>query len=177
MAEFVTIARPYAKALFSLAQQHNQLVAWYDELKMLATLASNPDVASVLDNPELSAGKRAEVLLELAGKVDSYISNFVSVLSENERLNVLPFILEVYERLMNEATHTKKVIIYSAFELTEQQKNELLVDLGKQISGKLEAEVEVKPELIGGVKVEVDDQVLDLSIQAKLDALYMTLKS
>ncbi len=179
MAEFVTIARPYARALFSLAQQHNQIKACYDELKTLSALMSDSRVSLIINEPALVRKERADTLLELMGEqqVDSYLRNFVYVLSENSRLMILPYVLDVYERLMDEAADIRKAVVYSAYALTESQQQELLQTLGQHFKGQLDARIEVDPELIGGVKIEVGDQVMDLSIQAKLKQLYSTVKN
>ena len=179
MAEFVTIARPYARALFSLAQQHNQIKACYDELKTLSALMSDSRVSLIINEPALVRKERADTLLELMGEqhVDDYLRNFVYVLSENNRLVLLPYVLDVYEHLMDEATDTKKTVIYTAYELDESQQKDLLQTLGHRFKGHLDAQIKVDPELIGGVKIEVGDQVLDLSIQSKLKLLYSTVKS
>lgn len=174
MAELATIARPYAKALFSLAQEGNKLEPWLKELQGLAALLSCEKVAAALDDPQLSYQQKAETLLDLAEtcKADQQLSNFVTVLSENDRLVVLPAILTQYEYFMQEATGKKQATIYSAFDMSAAQLSELLPDLEVRFGSKLDAHVEVKPELIGGVKVEVGDQVLDMSVQAQLKALY-----
>ena len=179
MAEYVTIARPYAKALFSLAQQKGELSACSDVLKALAAVVEQPKVSQLVCDPEFGCQKRAETLLELVGIEDkeSYISNFVLVLSENHRLQELPYIQQMYDELMDEAAGVKKAVIYSAYDLSDEQVQDLLQTLGQRIEGNLQAQVKINPELIGGVKVEIGDQVLDLSIQAKLEALYQTLKS
>lgn len=174
MAEFATIARPYAKALFSLAQENNKMLLWLERLQELVALVSYKKVMALLDDPKLGSQEKAEMLLDLTNdcKADQELSHFVTVLSENNRLIVLPAILTQYEYYMQEATGKKQATIYSAFEMSEAQVGELLPKLEVRFGSKLEAHVEVKPELIGGVKVEVGDQVLDMSVQAQLKALY-----
>lgn len=176
MAEFATIARPYAKALFSLAQEHNQIKECYDDLTVLATLISDSRVNTYIGEPDLSWKERVEFLLGILDgkKLGEYAHNFVHVLAENDRLLVIPHILEAYVALMSEASNSQKAVIYSAYELTEPQKTELLQTLEQKFNKHLDAQVEVDPELIGGVKIEIGDQVLDLSVQGQLKTLYST---
>lgn len=176
MAEFATIARPYAKALFGLAQEHNKIKESYDDLTVLATLMTDSRVSAYMAEPDLGWKKRADCLLALLDgqEIGEYAHNFVYVLSENGRLAALPYILEAYSILMNDATNSQKAIIYSAYELTDAQKTELLQTLEQKFNKSLDAQMAIDPELIGGVKIEIGDQVLDLSVQGQLKTLYST---
>lgn len=126
----------------------------------------------VLDNLQT---KKLPVLLGLLsdGAADERVKAFLSTLAENDRLNALPVIFHsISSHSVLSASHIKKAVIYSAFPLTETQFSQLIADLQAKVGSKLDAKVVVDPELIGGVKVEVGDQVLDLSVQAELQKLY-----
>lgn len=179
MAERATLARPYAKALFSLAQQSNNLAPWFEQLSTLATVVASPKVAAAIDHPELSATERTALILsvDIGIEAGSALSNFVQILSENGRLTILPEIIVQYEQLMLAVSGVKKATIYSAFPLSDESLAQLLSDLSGRFGDKLDAHVEVKPELIGGVKIEIGDQVLDMSVQAQLNALHSAIIS
>lgn len=174
MAEFATIARPYAKALFDLATEQNQLEPWLGELKILAEVVSQPRVAAFIDEPETGYESKADGVLSLLDKqpVDGMLKNFVYTLAENKRLGVLPEVYAQYQDLTLSRNNTKKATIYSAYSMTEGQLGKVISDLQSRFGSKLEAELVVQPELIGGVKVEIGDQVLDLSVQGRLHSLY-----
>jgi F-type H+-transporting ATPase subunit delta len=174
MAELATVARPYAKALYSLAVEHNKTGDWVTVLENLAKAVAVPKVAAAIDRPEQNAEAKAEVLLGLLpeGAFDERFKAFLSTLAENDRLNALPEIFTQFQALYLSASHIQKAVIYSAFPLTEAQFSQLVLDLQAKLGSKLDAKVEVDPELIGGVKVEVGDQVLDMSVQAELQKLY-----
>lgn len=174
MAELATVARPYAKALYSLAVEHNKTGDWVAVLENLAQAIAVPKVAAAIDRPEQSAEEKSSVLLGLLpeGANDERIKAFVSTLAENDRLNALPEIFTQFQALYLSAGHIKKAVIYSAFPMSEEQFAQLVLDLQAKVGSKLDAKVVVDPELIGGVKVEVGDQVLDLSVQAELQKLY-----
>ncbi|MDO5686780.1 MAG: F0F1 ATP synthase subunit delta [Neisseria sp.] len=174
MAEFATIARPYAKALYGLAQKHNKLKPWLDELALMAKVAAEPKVAAALAAPELGAGERGEILLNIVAsqKPDVLLQNFITVLSENGRLAALPEVFEQYRELALSEEQTQQAVIYSAYPLAGKELDELVAELEKRLHTKLQVRVEVQPDLIGGVKVEFGDQVLDMSVQSKLNALY-----
>ena len=104
---------------------------------------------------------------------DKTFRNFVHVVADEKRLWVLPEIYVQYQDLVLSRNNTKKAVIYSAFEFaSEGQKAKIVADLEQHFNTRLEAVFNVEPSLIAGIKVEVDDQVLDLSIQGKLQKLY-----
>ena len=175
MAEFATIARPYAKALFSLAQEKNQIESWLGELKELAAVVQDEKVIAFIEQPETGASEKAETLKGLVGIKNVELANFITVLAEQKRLLVLPEIYAQYQDLTFIHNNTKSAVIYSAYELSSQQLADVTDILTKRFNSKLDVVTKVAPELIGGIKVEVGDQVLDLSVQGKLNALYATM--
>lgn len=172
MAEFATIARPYAKALFSLAQEKNQIESWLGGLEQLAAAVQQEKVATLIEQPETGAADKADTLAELVGLKDVNLKNFVSVLAEQKRLQVLPEVYAQYQDLTLALNDTQRAVIHSAYALTDAQLVDLTAELQQRFGSHLEVTTRVDPELIGGVKVEVGDQVLDLSLQGKLNALY-----
>ena len=175
MAEFATIARPYAKALFGLAQEKNQIESWLSGLKELAAVVQEKKIISLIEQPEESASEKVKMLTELVGVNDAELKNFVAVLAEQKRLLVLPEVYAQYQDLALALKNTKSAVIYSAFPLSADQLADLTAALKQRFNSDLEVATEVAPELIGGVKVEVGDQVLDLSVRGKLNTLYTTM--
>ncbi|ENV1835144.1 TPA: F0F1 ATP synthase subunit delta [Neisseria gonorrhoeae] len=175
MAEFATIARPYAKALFGLAQEKNQIESWLGGLEKLAAVVQEGKVASLIDRPETNASEKADILIDLVGLKDKELKNFVIVSAGQKRLSILPEVYAQYQDLTLSFNHIKSAVIYSAYPLTDKQVGELAQMLNKRFDSELKISVEIEPELIGGIKVEVGDQVLDLSVQGKLSALYTTM--
>lgn len=172
MAEFATIARPYAKALFGLAQEKNQTESWLSGLQQLASVVQQQKVVSLIEQPDIGAVEKAAMLVELVGLNDTNLKNFVSVLAEQKRLQVLPEVYAQYQDLTLALNHTQRAVISSAYALTDAQLADLTANLQKRFGSNLEVTTQVDSGLIGGVKVEVGDQVLDLSLQGKLNALY-----
>jgi len=177
MAELSTIARPYAEALFASARDDQAaLASWSSLLSELAQLASLDDVRETLTDPRLNAEKRFELF---TGLVKSPLSNegrnFVKLLIDNNRILVLPQVAEQFELLKNELEGTALAKITSAFALSDEQVQQLIAGLEKRFGVKLKPAVTVDPDLIGGVRVVVGDQVLDTSVQAQLARMRDTL--
>jgi F-type H+-transporting ATPase subunit delta len=178
MAESVTIARPYAQAVFRLARENKALAAWSERLQRLVAIAQDAEMAKVVGNPKFSAQQVAELFVSLSGDTgNKELTALVGVLAENERLDVLAQIQEIYEQLKSADEGVKDAVIISAYPLDDAQLNNLMSQLESHFGSKLQPHVEVDAALIGGIKVAVGDQVLDASVRGKLDAMATALKN
>lgn len=178
MAELVTIARPYAEAVFRLAKEKGALAAWSGHLASLSTYMQNADVQAYIGSPGPTAAQKADIVKSLlGGNVDGELANFVQVLATNDRLSVLPEIAEFFEDLKSAEEGVRDAVVYSAFALDEKQSNDLLPTLEAHFKSKLSLEIKIDPELIGGVKVVVGDQMLDVSVRGKLEAMATALRN
>ena len=178
MAEPSTIARPYAEAVFKLADAAGRLGEWSAMLAALAQVAGNDRVRAAIGDQNLSAAKAAGVFISiLAGKLSGECENFVRVLADNQRLELLPEIRTQYEALKNEREGVIEAEISSAFELSAAQLAELVARLEKKTGRKVKARLSVDKELIGGIKVALGDKVIDASARAQLAALEIALKA
>jgi len=178
MAEPSTIARPYAEAAFRLADSQGKLADWSAALANLAAVAADARVKEAVGDPNLPAAKVAGLFVSiLAGKLSGDAENFVRVLAENGRLEVLAEIRVQYEALRNQREGVVEAEIISAFEMDAAQVADLVARLEKTTGRKVKAKVSVDRELIGGVKVVLGDKVIDGSARAQLGALEAALKA
>ena len=178
MAELTTIARPYAEAAFSLAREQNALPAWSQMLKLASGIVSDPQMATALDNPRLDAPAKQALLLSIAGdRLNAEGRNFVRVLVESDRIGVMPTISSLFETLKDAADGVAKATIETAFPLEGNELAELTTALERRFKRKVEAEVVVKPELIGGARITVGDNVIDGTVQERLRAMTVQLRS
>ncbi|MCX8145384.1 MAG: F0F1 ATP synthase subunit delta [Azovibrio sp.] len=177
MAETVTIARPYAEAVFRIAKEAGALGAWSGRLQRLALIAQDPEMAEVIGNPKLSAEQVAQLFVALAEDQDAVLGNFIRVLADNERLSLLPEISSLFEALKAAEEGVKEAVVQTAFPLTDADIAALMPQLEAHFKTKLDPTVVVDPELIGGVRVAVGDQVLDASVRGKLEAMAIALKN
>jgi len=178
MAEPSTIARPYAEAAFRLADQGGKLADWSGTLAALAQVAGDKRVRAAIANPNLSAAKVAGLFISiLAGKLSGEVENFVRVLAENRRLEVLAEIRVQFEALKNERENVVEAEIQTAFALDEAQRADLIARIGKRTGRKVRARVIEDKSLIGGVRIVIGDKVIDASARAQLAALESALKA
>ena len=168
MAELATIARPYAEAVFRVAQPA-KLNAWAEILSEMAQVAAVPAFRDVAGDPRFARTQLADVFLaSLKVSIDAEAKNFVSMLVDNGRLALLPEIEQQFRQLKNAFESTADAQIASAFPMTDEQVRDLVVALEKKFGRKLNASISVDASLIGGVRVTVGDEVLDSSVSARL---------
>jgi F-type H+-transporting ATPase subunit delta len=177
MAELVTIARPYAEAVFRLAKEKGQLADWSQRLAKLSTFVEDATVAACLANPGLTAAKKAELVKSLLGGAEGDVASFIDVLATNGRLAALPEIAAFFETLKAAEEGVKDAVIQSAYPIDDAERARLMPMLEAHFKSKLRPSVEVEPELIGGIKVVVGDRVLDRSVRASLDAMAVALRT
>ena len=178
MAEPSTIARPYAEAVFKLADAQGELAEWSRVLANLAGIAGDARVRAAIADPNLSAAQIAGIFLSiLGGDLPAHAENFVRVLAENGRLDVLPQMRSQYEALKNEREGVVEAEVHTAFDLDEAQLADLVARLEKKTGRKVRARVQVDRDLIAGVKVVLGDKVIDGSARAQLSALQTVLKA
>jgi len=176
MAEPSTVARPYAEAAFKLAEGSSSLAKWSEMLAALATVSQDPRVRAAVGDPNLSDAKVAGLfisILSLSGEGE----NFIRVLAENGRLDLLPEIRTQFHALRNEREGVIEAEVFSAFELSSAQLADLVQRLEKKTGRKVKAKVQLDKELIGGIKVVLGDKVIDGSARAQLGALETALKA
>jgi F-type H+-transporting ATPase subunit delta len=178
MAETITIARPYAEAVFKLAVGAGTLGKWSEMLQFLAVVVADSEVAAIIDNPEVEEERLQAFLLSVAeGKLDEHGQNLVKVLLENGRLVLLPQIRELFEQLKAEQGGELEAEISSAFPLTDAQAKALASDLEVRFGKKVTTKINVDADLIGGVKIAIGDHVIDSSVRAQLASMAQQLKN
>src|SRR5438132_11060602 len=178
MAEPSTVARPYAEAAFKLADEAGALAKWSETLSARAQVAQDARVRAAIADPNRSDAQVAGLFIAiLAGKLGGDAENFVRVLAQYDRLELLPQIREQFEALKNEREGIVEAEVQSAFELSDAQLSDLVQRLEKKTGRKVRAQVSVDRELIGGVKIVLGDKVIDGSARAQLSALETALKA
>ncbi len=174
MAELATIARPYAEALFKAASSDLQGAAQW--VAALQSIASNAQLLQFADNPNVTD---AQVLAVIEGvakvALPEMAKNFLRTVIGNGRLSALPEIAEQFRRLKNAQGGSSDAVVYSAFAIDNAALADLTTTLERRFARKLNVSVQLQPELIGGIRVVVGDEVLDTSVKARLEQMKMAL--
>ncbi|MFO7542096.1 MAG: F0F1 ATP synthase subunit delta [Thiobacillus sp.] len=177
MIELSTLARPYAEAVYRMAQGENDLAGWSSRIATLAAIVSDPQVARLIHDPAVAADRVAGLVADVAGAdLGERGVNFVKVLSENNRLALLPEIGSQFETLKAHAEGTIEATITSAMELTQGQLDDLVAGLKAKFNRAVTVQVEVDPGLIGGAVIAIGDQVIDSSVKGRLQRMTFALQ-
>jgi F-type H+-transporting ATPase subunit delta len=172
MAELTTIARPYAEAAFRLAVEGNALQHWSDMLGLIEAVVRDEQIASRIGDPNVDEQALESLILGTLGdRLDGSGRNFVQVLVQNGRLELIPQIRALYDELKREHEGVLEAKIISALPVGDDQVRPLLAALEKKYGRKVSAQVEVDPELIGGARIVVGDKVIDATVRGRLDAM------
>lgn len=173
-----TLARPYADAVAKLAGESNAWSAWSERLGLVALVAADDQIRFLASNPAIPAARLSEVILSVCGdKLGAEGANLVGLLSENKRLNLLPEIVQMFEAMKATQEGVLEAHVTTAFELSAAQMAGLLARLEAKFGSKISATQSVDKELIGGVVIQVGDEVMDASVRGGLANLAVTLKA
>lgn len=169
MAELTTVARPYAQAAFKIAQEQGQIKQWSEFLGFLAMVVADQRMKKLLQNPKIETSKSVALLLDLCGdKASANATNFVKLLAENSRMLLVPEIAVLYEHYRSQAESTVQAQMFSAFPVTDTQRQSVIASLEKRLARKVELECIVDASLMGGVVIRAGDLVIDGSVRGKL---------
>jgi F-type H+-transporting ATPase subunit delta len=175
MAELATIARPYAEALMK-ASANGDAAALAAEVTALAQVAADPTMRRFADDPKARAAQVVDVLVSIAktpsgASPGSAARNLIATVVDNGRLAALPEIARQFQALLDAKTGISQATVESAFPIDAAQLAEVKAAMERRFLRNLEMHVVVRPELIGGVRVIVGDEVLDTSIRARLEQM------
>jgi F-type H+-transporting ATPase subunit delta len=169
MAEVATVARPYAEATFQTALELNRLGPVGEGLEYLAAAASDEQMRLALLNPKVTAQQKKDLFASVAGdRLDDTLKSLVALLVENRREVLIGSIAEQFDELKREHERVLRARITSAQPLSDEQRAEIVSTLERRYGKKIEAEVHVDPELIGGARIQIGDQVIHASMRDAL---------
>ena len=174
MSSLTTLARPYAKAAFSLAQAGgpNGLTQWQGMLDFATRMVADETVAGLLGNPQVSAAQAVDLLCGAAGTgFDDGFKRFLGVLGANRRLPLLAEITALFRKHKQEAEQRLQVRVVSARALEADQAERMKTALAKRFNRDIELESVTDPEVLGGAIIYAGDQVIDGSLRGRLNKL------
>lgn len=177
MAEYTTIARPYAKAAFDFAVESNTVDSWLEMTTFMGQIASNDAFVTLLKATTASTDA-ADLLITVGGEqLNENGHNFIKVMAHNERLLVLPEVSVLFAQYYDEYKKQVEADITSATELTDAQQADLAASLEKRLARKVKLNVSIDKSLVAGVIIRVEDLLIDGSVRGKLERLSNQLQS
>ncbi len=176
MSELSTAARPYAKAVFEMAQAEGDLGGWSETMSFLSAVASDDTMKQALQAPASSRQSKSDALIKVCGdKLSEKAHNLVRLMAENDRLSLLPDVALQYESFKADSEGTVDAIVRTAMTLDDSQQNRIAEALGKRLNRKVNVVCVIDETLLGGAIIQANDLVIDGSIKGRLDKLSQVL--
>ena len=178
MSELLTQSRPYAEAIFDIAKEEQTLDAWVSDLSIVVSAMQEEEVKILINTPDLSQRNKAEIFTSLfEGEISKKVSNFILVIGQANRINLLESVLESFKRLVALEKNQKNVMVASSYSLEQDQLDKIQTALQKRTGSEINISTHLDKSLIGGIKISYEDQVIDLSLKNKLEALKAQLRN
>lgn len=172
MADNASIARPYAKAVFDLAQETNSFESWGAALAQLSAISQDDSFSALVNDPRVDGNKLADLLIDLVKDVlPEGGNNFVNLLVQNDRLMALAGIQQQFGELVAKAKASVNAEVLTAKALTEDQKSALAGALEARLGLKVNLEETVDASLVGGAIIKAGDLVIDGSAKGRIEKL------
>jgi F-type H+-transporting ATPase subunit delta len=172
MAELITLARPYATGVFAHAKEHGQLDKWSDMLAFVVSVYQDAGMQTALANPTLTRPEVERMFQSVCGeRIDDVARNLLGLLIRNDRLEALPQVHELFEELKAKEESIVDAQVETAFPMSSEQLAGLVKKLEARVQRSVRPSVKVVPELIGGVRVQIGDDVWDASVRGQLNSM------
>jgi len=172
MAELVTLARPYAQAVYKMAIENKALPHWSETLEKLLQVVSNESIAALIHNTKVSRQELTDVITDVCGdEVDQEGKNLIALLIENGRIELIPEIVAVYEHLRAEAESTIEAEVRTAFPIAADQEQKIAQALKARLGCEVTIKSIVDKSIVGGAIIRAGDLVIDGSVTGKLAKL------
>lgn len=172
MADLSTIARPYARAVFEMAQGSSSLADWSAMLNTLSIIADDSNMQAFVSNPKITPEQAGEMVVDVAGSaLNDAGKNLVHLLAENRRLAALPDITVQFEMLKSEAEGTVDVEVTSVEPLTDEHKEKLAASLRTKLGRDVRMSFAQDATLLGGALIKAGDLIIDGTVRGRLDKM------
>lgn len=172
MQETNTLARPYAAAVFRLADESDQLDQWSEMLGFLAAVAEDERVKDLIADARVDDSKLAELLIDIGGgRLNPHARNLLKVLAENKRLAVIPLIQQQFDALRADAQKRETVEVIAAYEVDAKLQQRISRAMARRLGREVDLRTRVDRALIGGVIIRAGDLVLDASLRGRIKQL------
>lgn len=162
-------AKRYARAVFELAGDEREIDEWMRRLAELRDLLSDEKVAAVLTNPTIPIERRMDLIK--SASLDPEAANLAKLLVEADRVHEIGAIADQFEDLADDAAGRVRATVTTAVELEPDDRDRVAVELSQRLGKTVTMRVEVDPSILGGLKVQYGDRLIDASVATRLQQL------
>lgn len=164
-------AKRYARAVFELATEEGQVEEWGRRIATVRDLLSDPNVAAVLTNPTIPLGLRMGLVSDPPHELDPEGTNLARLLIESNRVAQVGGVLEEFETLTDAAAGRVRATVTTAVELDHIERDKLAHQLSERLGKEVRMTVVVDKGILGGLKLQYGDRLIDASVATKLQQL------
>lgn len=164
-------AKRYAKAVFEVAQSEGRVEHWEHSLARLHELLADRKVAEVLTNRTIAASERMRFVAESPHLLDVEATNLAKLLIESNRVRDIDGIVAEFDRLVDEAAGRVRATVTAAIELDAHDRDRIARELSTRLNKEVKVQVTVDPRILGGIKIQYGDHVVDGTVATKLQQL------
>ncbi|HZQ97727.1 MAG TPA: ATP synthase F1 subunit delta [Chloroflexota bacterium] len=167
-----SVARRYARALFELALERDEpLESWLSDLQAIQAAIEDPAVRPVLVSPKLSFERKRELVDRALSGLDPLRRNFVYVLIERGRIDLLGAVVREFRAMMLEHQGVAEATVTTAVPISDAEADRIAALLARLVGRRVILERQVDPSIIGGVVARVGDRLINGSVAESLAAL------
>ncbi|MEO8744782.1 MAG: ATP synthase F1 subunit delta [Candidatus Dormiibacterota bacterium] len=157
--------------MFELATEQGQVADWGRRLEKVRELLSDAEVAAVLTNPTIAIDQRMALVSGAPHLFDDEATNFAMLLIESNRVRDVAEIQDEFERLADEAVGRVRATVTTAVELSTSDRHQVAEDISSRLGKEVRLDVVVDPRILGGLKLQYGDRLVDASVAARLEQL------
>ena len=163
----------YAESLFDLAKEENKVTQYLDDIKLVGeVLGSDPQIVQFFNHVLIENDKKIQLLDQsFKGNVDQYVLNFLKLLVQSRRIRYIDDIVKSYINLSNQYLGIEEGMIYTPYELTDQQIQDIEKAISKKENKKVTLKVSIDSSLLGGIKIQIANRIYDGTIKNKVEML------
>jgi F-type H+-transporting ATPase subunit delta len=169
------LARRYAEAYFSLAQDDGHIKRWRAQLAGVAEILGDPEISSALANPKTSLAERVRMGLKLLEGVSDPARNLARLLIERRRVGIVGQVLGHYDALADRASGVVRAEVITAIPTDKKLEESIQRSLSEHLGSDVQTVVRTDPSILGGLVIRIGDRVIDDSLRTHLQQLQAAL--
>jgi ATP synthase, F1 delta subunit len=171
-----SVSTKYAEALFDIAKEEDRIDVWQKQIKDVSDCFSEyPELKRIFSHVKIEESEKKQLVKELFSQVDKTVLNFLQLLADKNRLSNIMEITTEFNHLCNLHNNIEEGIVYSAYPLQETEMKEITQAISKKLGKKVQLKPKIDGSLVLGIKVVVNDKVIDGSLRNRIDMLRNTL--
>jgi F-type H+-transporting ATPase subunit delta len=171
MAKSKASAKRHAQAVFQIAQERNELDEWQEYLALMKTRLEEPTILAFLKNSKIPFGEKTKLLQQLFPELNPLAMNFCQLLVAKNRLYLIEDVLTEYQHLVDEYQGRVRVRLISAVPLDKDEEQRIQAKLSETLDKEVVLNIEINPQIIGGIIFRIEDKLIDGSVHTRLETL------